>query len=198
MHARLQDELRTAFPDARQTPGLATLEALPYLSAVVSETLRLTIGISQRTIRRSRAAAVRYRPRGGSGEEVVIPPGAYFSMTTYLTHKDPAVWEDPGEFRPERWLPRDGGAGGKQQQQQPLALNGQPLGRYLMPFGKGPRMCLGMNLARAELFIGLAVVLRRCGGMELFETGREAVEMKADYFIPLPDPKVEGVKVLLK
>ena len=181
---RLVTEIATVFPDPRQTPPLATLEALPYLGAIVSETLRMTIGISQRTIRTSRHAPVAYK------DGWVIPAGAYFSMTTYYTHSDPSIWEAPREFRPERWL--GDGTGGK-----PTARNGESLSRYLMPFGRGPRMCVGMNLARAELFIGLAVLFRRCE-LELFKTTRRAVEMRADYFIPLPDPRTEGVRVLVR
>ncbi|KAI3324144.1 cytochrome protein [Xylariaceae sp. AK1471] len=179
--AKLTAELASVFPDPRTTPPLASLEALPYLSAVVSETLRMTIGVSSRTIRKSRAGPV---PYGGR----LIPEGYYFGMTTYFTHKDPAIWDAPLEFRPERWLE---GA------MSPLAPNGQPLGKYLVTFGRGPRMCLGMNLARAELFIGLAVLFRRCD-WELFETTREAVDMKADYFVPLPSPTTKGVRVLVK
>ncbi|OTB08285.1 hypothetical protein M426DRAFT_264912 [Hypoxylon sp. CI-4A] len=184
IRAKLTAELESAFPDPRATPPLAALEALPYLDAVVSETLRITIGISGRTIRKSRDVPVPFKNR-------LIPAGAYFSMTTYHTHKDPAVWEAPLEFRPERWL------GGEDGDSVLLAKTGQPLTKYLVPFGRGPRMCLGLNLAKAELFITLAVLFRRCN-FELYETTREAVDMKADYFIPFPDPKIEGVQVLLK
>ncbi|KAI1361347.1 cytochrome P450 [Xylaria arbuscula] len=178
--AKLLAELATVFPDPHSTPALPTLEALPYLRSVVDEILRMTIGISARTIRKSPAAPVRYGHR-------VIPPGAYFSMTTYYTHKDAAIWEAPDEFRPERWLARNGA---------PVALNGQPLAKYLVAFARGPRMCVGMNLARAELFIVLAVLFRRCD-MALFETTRAAVDMKADHVIPFPDPTTEGVRVLV-
>jgi cytochrome P450 len=170
--------LESAFRNPRETPPLATLEGLPYLNAVVNETLRITIGISSRTVRKSRNVPVRYK-------DWVIPAGAYFSMTTYYTHTNPTIWEDPHAFRPERWL---GNA---------LAKNGEPLSKYLVPFSRGPRMCLGVNLARAELFIGLAVVLRRCD-FELYKTTSDAVEMKADYFIPFPDAKSNGVRVLVK
>ncbi|GAW20126.1 hypothetical protein ANO14919_096220 [Xylariales sp. No.14919] len=179
--AKLAAELATVFPDPCCTPPLATLEALPYLGGVVNEVLRMTIGISSRTIRKSRTGPVPYGDR-------MIPDGYYFSMTTYYTHRDAAVWEAPDEFRPERWL---------QGQGRPLAPNGQPLAKYLVPFGRGPRMCLGLNLARAELFIGLAVLFRRCD-FELFDTTREAVDMRADYFIPFPSPTTEGVRVLVK
>lgn len=197
IRSRFVAELETVFPDPRVTPPLATLESLPYLGAIINETLRLTIGISSRTIRKSRRGPVNYKGH-------LIPAGAYFSMTTYYTHTDPAVWEAPHEFRPERWLPPivedvEGAAAvaDSRKPEVPRAKNGELLSEYLVPFGRGPRMCLGMNLARAELFITLAVVFRRCD-FQLFETTRDAVDMRADYFIPFPDPKIEGVKVVLK
>ncbi|KAI4710113.1 hypothetical protein J4E89_005345 [Alternaria sp. Ai002NY15] len=175
---RLRAELGTVFPDPHVTPSLATLEALPYLSAIVNETLRITIGISSRTARKSRKEPIMFK-------DIVIPAGADFSMTAYYTHTDPRIWDKPHEFVPERWL------------EKALAKNGEPLSKYLVAFSKGPRMCLGINLARAELYIGLAVVFRRLE-LELFETGRAAVEMKADYFIPFPDRATKGVRVLVK
>ncbi|KAF1993035.1 cytochrome P450 [Amniculicola lignicola CBS 123094] len=175
---RLRAELDSVFPDPRITPSLATLEALPYLSAIVNETLRITIGISSRTARKSRKAPIIFK-------DIIIPAGADFSMTAYYTHTDPRIWDKPHEFVPERWL-------GKA-----LAKNDEPLSKYLVAFSKGPRMCLGINLARAELYIGMAVVFRRLE-LELFETGRAAVEMKADYFIPFPDRATKGVRVLVK
>lgn len=176
--AKLRAELESVFPDPHVTPSLAILEALPYLSAIINETLRITIGISSRTARKSRRGPIAFK-------DVVIPAGADFSMTTYYTHTDPRIWDNPHEFVPERWL-------GKA-----LAKNGEPLSKYLVAFSKGPRMCLGINLARAELYIGLAVVFRRLK-LELFETGRAAVQMKADYFIPFPDPETKGVRVLVE
>ena len=202
------EELLPIFPDPTSVPPLSTLESLPYLSGIVNETLRLSLGISSRSIRVSRDRDVAFK-------DVVIPKGSYFSMTSYYMHKNPAIWGgDWADFVPERWLvdgetgeaPRvvlSGGGNGKGK--------GEPLSKYLVAFGRGPRMCIGVNLARAELFIVLAILFRRlgCSGggggeekgvarMELFETTREAVEMKADYFIPFPDPKTEGVRVLVK
>lgn len=178
---KLSAELEQVFPNPRSTPPLETLEALPYLSSTVNEVLRMTIGVSQRTIRKSRTGPVPYG-------EYLIPQGYYFSMTTYFTHNDPTIWESPEEFRPERWL---------EGKKTPLAPDGQPLSKYLVTFGRGPRMCIGLNLARAELFIGLAVLFRRFN-FELFDTTREAVDMKADYFLPLPSPTSKGVRVLVK
>ncbi|KAI0197882.1 cytochrome P450 [Astrocystis sublimbata] len=178
---RLIGELESVFPDSRCTPPLAALEALPYLGSIINEVLRITIGISGRTVRKSRDKPV---PYGGQ----LIPKGYYFSMTTYHTHTDPSIWDAPDEFRPERWLEAD---------RQPRALNGQPLGKYMVGFGRGPRMCMGMNLARTELFLGLAILFRRCR-LELFETTRDDVDMNADYVMPMASPTSKGVRVLVK
>lgn len=58
-------------------------------------------------------------------------------------------------------------------------------------------MCLGVNLARAELYLGLAIIFRRLN-LDLFKTGRDAVQMKTDYLISFPDRKNRGVRVLVK
>ena len=57
-------------------------------------------------------------------------------------------------------------------------------------------MCLGINLAMAEMYIGLANVFRRLN-FELFETTRDAVDMASDYFIPIPKD-TNGVRVLVE
>ena len=139
--------------------------------------LRLAFGISQRLSRINPHGPIAY----GS---YVIPPNVPFSMTSYLQHRDPNVFPDPDTFRPERWL------------DNPQTASGKPLSRYLAPFGKGPRMCLGMNFAMAELYIGLATVFRRLD-MELYETERDAVDMAADYFVPIPKEETKGVRVLI-
>lgn len=54
-----------------------------------------------------------------------------------------------------------------------------------------------MNLASAELYIGLTTLFRRVK-MELFETQRDAVDMAVDRFIQTPKPGTKGVRVLIK
>ncbi|KAF6820849.1 cytochrome P450 [Colletotrichum plurivorum] len=174
---RLREELKASVPDANEIPGVVELEKLPFLNAVVQESLRLAFGISQRLSRINEEGPVTY----GS---YVIPPGVPFSMTSYLQHRHAEIFPDPDAFRPERWLG------------SPKTAAGKPLSRYLVPFGRGPRMCLGMNFAMAELYIGLATVFRRLD-LELYETGRDAVDMAADYFVPIPKEGTEGVRVMV-
>lgn len=54
-----------------------------------------------------------------------------------------------------------------------------------------------MSLAYAELYIGLATMFRELD-FELVGTGRDAVDMAADYFVPLPKAGTKGVRVLVK
>ena len=58
-------------------------------------------------------------------------------------------------------------------------------------------MCLGQHLAWAELYIGLGSLFRRVD-VELFETGRDAVEMAREYFVPLPVEGGKGVRFVVR
>ncbi len=58
-------------------------------------------------------------------------------------------------------------------------------------------MCLGLHLAWAELYIGLANVFRKVD-FELWETGKDAVEIKRESFVPLPGLGTKGVRVVVK
>lgn len=136
--SQLRSEIITAWPDLDSPPSLATLERLPILTAAIKEALRF-IPLSR--------SFTRILPAGGatiSGHH--IPGGTAVGMSILHVHQCAAVWgEDVGEFRPERWL--DGGAKG--------------LDRWLVAFGRGPRMCFGMRLAWAEMYIGFATMIRR-------------------------------------
>ncbi|KAL3452060.1 putative benzoate 4-monooxygenase cytochrome P450 [Aspergillus insuetus] len=141
IRARLHSELKTAIPDPTQPPSLGTLEKLPYITAVINEGLRLSEPVTHRLPRILRDKPLVY----GS---YTLPPGTTISMTGSLTHQDPAIFPDPHTFNPERWMLNSEG--------ERKRLEG-----YLVPFNKGSRICLGMNLAMAELYLILAMVFRR-------------------------------------
>jgi len=76
------------------------------------------------------------------------PPGVVLFANAYLLHHDPAVYPKPYEFRPERFLEREGG---------------QKPGTYTwIPFGGGRRRCLGASFALLEMKLVLRAVLERC------------------------------------
>lgn len=128
IYRRLKNELLDAFPDGDTViPSLLELEELPYLKACIQESLRLSYGLSARTPRRHPDRALWYN------NEYTIPQGTKVSMTIVDVHHDEAIFPDSFRFIPERWLG------------DPRAPDGQPLEHYLMAFGKGTRICLGMK-----------------------------------------------------
>ncbi|KAJ8093235.1 hypothetical protein PM082_020721 [Marasmius tenuissimus] len=138
--------------------GFEVLEKLPYLTAVIKESLRLSHGV----------ASPLPRVVGSSGSTiagVTVPPRAVVSSAAYIVHTNPNIFPDPQEFVPERWL------------------DNRELDKYLVAFSKGPRICLGINLAWAELYLIFANIFRRLE-FELHDAPEEAPAW-GDYFLPL-------------
>ena len=174
---RLLAELETAIPDSSLTLPLVELEKLPYLSAVITEGLRIFEGITHRLQRVYPDQTLQYN-------EWTIPPGTPVGMTSIFFHEDPVLFPSPRTFDPDRWL-------------QP---NSQELSKYIFAFGKGTRQCVGMNLSYAETYLALGAVFRKFGRqMELIDTRRERdVDMSKDFFVGNPSLESQGVKIVIK
>ncbi|CAI0455594.1 unnamed protein product [Linum tenue] len=114
------------------------LKKLDYLDAVVKETFRLHLTVIQRE-------AVQPCTIGG----YAIPKKAKVMINAWAIHRDPRLWEEPSEFRPERFL--DNG--------RPLDFVGSSSDFVYIPFGSGRRMCVGFNLATRLLKYVLASLL---------------------------------------
>ncbi|CAG8919094.1 unnamed protein product [Penicillium salamii] len=162
---KLREELRTVMPTPDSRPTWNQLEKLPYMSAVVWETLRVSTGIANRSPRVAPNEALVYKG-------YTIPPGTPVSETNYFVLTDPEIFPDPHTFDPDRWLR--------------AAAKGQRLDKYMVNFSKGTRICVGMNLAYAELFLVLAAFVRRYD-MELFETTEKDIAFARDFGTPYPD-----------
>jgi cytochrome P450 len=137
-HPHTQACLHQELNEALRGRGLTSAyEArLPYLDAVVRETLRLFP--PARHIDRCPATEVTI-----AGARV--PAGANVVVSPLVTHRDPRLYESPSAFWPERWL--TGGQGDRR-------------GAYL-PFGAGAHACIGQPLARAIVGLTLATIARR-------------------------------------
>ena len=134
-HPSVADAVRAEIADIDGQVDMADLPRLPLLAQVVAETLRLypPAWVFDRSPLRDITV-------GG----YAIPRGANVLLSPWVAHRDPKHWEAPDEFRPERFA------------------NGQtrPRGTYL-PFGAGPRMCVGNRFAEAEIQLVLATLLPR-------------------------------------
>ena len=117
-------------------------DRLPLTMAVLAETLRLWPP-SWMFSRRLLEAL----PLGGR----TVPAGTMCLVSPLLLHRDPRWWPEPEVFRPDRWL---GGETDGSRRFDPKGP-GQPRGAYL-PFGAGPRMCIGEQFAWSEAATMLA------------------------------------------
>lgn len=171
---RLKGELALAMPDPDARIGTATLERLPWLTAVIKESLRITGLVTSRLPLVAPKQALRYA-------DWVIPPGTPVSMTLRDILLDPSIFPEPLEFRPERWLAEN--------------PNLERISRGYLPFGRGSRMCIGLNLAMAELYIVIACLFRRFN-LDLYDTTRvRDIDVVRDCFIGESSPQSVGVRV---
>ncbi|KAF3008037.1 hypothetical protein E8E14_004587 [Neopestalotiopsis sp. 37M] len=137
---RLREELGSvviASPASKDS--LSNLEQLPYLTAILMEGLRLSPGIATRSQRVAPDRGIHYKG-------FVIPRGTPVGMTTLLMHYDPTVYEKPDKFDPERWMDTN---------------IRRKADKAFAPFSKGTRICLGMYLAWAELYIVVSALVQR-------------------------------------
>ncbi|THH28848.1 hypothetical protein EUX98_g5345 [Antrodiella citrinella] len=164
----LKEELMTAWPVLEERPRYEQLEKLPYLTAVVKESLRMSHGIVTPPIR-----VVPYEGTTISGR--AIPAGTVVGMSACMVHWSESVFPNARTFQPERWL----GSAAKE------------LDTYLVAFSKGPRACVGINLGYCELYLAIANIFRRFD-MEL--DGVSTADLTwIDFYIPLhtgPDMRV--------
>jgi cytochrome P450 len=131
----LRREISQTLPD--RLPSAADLPRLPYAEAVVKESLRL------------------YPPAYVIGREALsecvlggypVPARSTIYFSPWVLHRDPRWFVDPERFRPERWS--DGSTA--------------RLPRYVyIPFGGGPRICIGERFAMMEIVLVLVTLLRR-------------------------------------
>ncbi|PHH91254.1 hypothetical protein CDD83_1171 [Cordyceps sp. RAO-2017] len=160
--AKLRAELKSVMPTFGEAIYLPTLEQLPYLSGVVSESLRLSYGLVTRSPRVATEEALFYK-------SYVIPPGTPISSSSYFVHMDSTIFPDPEQFNPDRWVL--------------AAERGENLSRFITSFGRGSRACVGMNLAYAELFITIATLAYHFD-LELHETTQENIRVVRDRGLP--------------
>lgn len=122
---------------AGATRPMDIVDSLAHTGRVVEETLRLYpagIGIARMARRTTELCGRRVRR------------GTFVGISVYTIQRDPRVWPDPESFNPDRVLP-SGHA-----ETEPIAY---------LPFGWGPRRCLGARFATTEARLALAMICSR-------------------------------------
>lgn len=176
--AQLRDELKSLFLAGNETTALLLTYALALLArepeaweAIAAEARDLEAAAAEPMAKLPRAlaaiseAARLYPPIHVIAREAIAPdeirgfpidPGTLVLISPWITHRDPRWWEAPLAFRPDRW------AGGPPP--------GLPKCAYI-PFGAGPRLCVGNHLALIEATIALGAIARAAR----LEAGSEAL-----------------------
>jgi cytochrome P450 len=128
---KLHDELDRVLEG--RAPTVADLERLPYTDQVVSEALRMYPPVYG-IARRAREDVTIGR--------FTVPRGSEVMLWLYMTHHDARFFPEPSEFKPERF------------EEEPAKFS------YL-PFGGGPRACIGKSFATMEARLLLATLAQR-------------------------------------
>ncbi|KAF2198204.1 cytochrome P450 [Delitschia confertaspora ATCC 74209] len=158
-----------------------TLKSLTYTSACIKEALRLW----------PPAASARMAPPGSgfkvkleNGDEVCLD-GTVIYLCQYIIHRDPKVYgESANDFVPERWL---GDTDTFAEHNEEAAKHSIPKSAW-RPFERGPRNCIGQELANLEARVILACVMRRydftkvgAGEVVRNERGEPVEDRKGEY-----------------
>lgn len=113
---------------------------MPYTEAVIMEVLRSS-SIASIGVFHTAMTDVEF-------QGYAIPKDAMIMANFYSVHKNPKIWGDPEEFRPDRFLSPDG-----------KTVNRHHKG--FMPFSTGKRVCLGEVLAHDVLFLFITGIFQR-------------------------------------
>jgi cytochrome P450 len=133
---QLQAESKSVLGDAK-VPSPGAFRALPYTMQVIQESMRLYPPAW--IMSRLALANDHIGP-------FMIPADDTALVAPYLLHRDPVSWPDPERFDPDRFAP-----GGQRDQAHSYAY---------LPFGGGPRLCIGNQFALMEMQILLAMLVR--------------------------------------
>ncbi|KAK6840117.1 hypothetical protein PG987_005983 [Apiospora arundinis] len=179
-HPDKMEKLRAELGEAEKAKGGAALQysdirELPYITGVVNEGLRLANPTPTRLPRVCPDQDLTYG-------KYVIPMGTTISTCVQDVHNDPAIFERPAEFRPERWTdPKER----------------RRLNRYLLPWGRGMRLCLGMELATIDTYMTVARLFSpSCPfRMRMHNTRDEDWQIFHEFFSGFP--KGKGLEVMV-
>ncbi|KAF9934596.1 hypothetical protein FBU30_001360 [Linnemannia zychae] len=144
IQTRLRDEVRQLYNGKENAPSYDELNSLPYLNAVIRESLRLwsPIPLNLRV-----SVEDDYLPRGKGLPPLFVPAGTNLQISMFILQRDPKIWgADSLSFSPDRWLSSE----------HPCPPYLPPNGLCYFPFYHGKRSCVGNKVATLEMKIHIA------------------------------------------
>lgn len=170
---KIQQELDTVIGRVRR-PRLSDRPQLPYLEAFILETFRhssfVPFTIPHSTTRDTNLCGF------------YIPKGRCVFVNQWQINHDQKLWDDPSEFRPERFLTPNG------------TIN-KALSEQVILFGLGKRRCIGENIARFEVFLFLAIILQQ---IEFIMPPGVKVDMTPIYGLTMKHARCEHFQVQVR
>ncbi|WP_204806414.1 cytochrome P450 [Mycobacterium riyadhense] len=164
-HVEIQERVRAEIADIGDR-GLSSedLPRLGYTVRVIHEALRLcppTVAISRMVTRDIEVAGYR------------VEAGTTCSVGVQALHRDPAAWDRPLTFDPDRFGPEDSA--------------GRDRWQYL-PFGAGPRSCIGNHFAMLEVALALGTIIRHA----------EIRSLDDEFAVPEPWSKIAPAPICVR
>ncbi|KAM8830138.1 cytochrome P450, family 3, subfamily A, polypeptide 65 [Synchiropus picturatus] len=141
----LQKEVDETFPE-KKTPSYEALMQMEYLDMVINESMRL-YPIANRLERVTKTTV--------DINGVTVPKGCVISVPVFTIHRDPKLFPEPEVFKPERFSKEN------KDKMDPYSF---------LPFGAGPRNCIGMRFAVLMMKLNLVQILQNFSFITCSET----------------------------
>ncbi|KAJ3912856.1 cytochrome P450 [Lentinula edodes] len=150
----LVKELDEAWPQDNDI-AYEDLEKLPYLTAVIKESLRLSHGVVTPL---GRVVG----PEDAMIMDESIPTGTIVGISSVFVHLNTNLFPQPTRFNPERWLKESPSRTvDSMKKESSSAVTEINADKYLVSFSRGPRSCIGIHLAWCELYIVFGFLFRK-------------------------------------
>ncbi|KYQ60376.1 Cytochrome P450 9e2 [Trachymyrmex zeteki] len=166
VQGRLREEIDDVLRQTNDKPTYEAINRMKYLDAVINETLRLySIAhfLDRKCVKETELPSAT-----PDGKPIMIKPGDRIWFPVFCLHRDSKYYQDPDKFDPDRFL------------------NGDVNNSVYMPFGIGPRICIGNRFALMEIKIVLFYLLWHCD-IELDVKTRIPLMLKKKTIALLPD-----------
>lgn len=135
---RLRCEIEIAIQTYNELPLYELVHEIEYLKCVMNESMRLCPPVHVLKRNCEETCVI--------NTELTIPAGMDITVPVYALHHDPEAWPDPNNYDPERF-------------RGPVKDSRHPF--QFLPFGAGPRNCIGMKYVMMEIKVALVRILRK-------------------------------------